>query len=124
MADKENDVDAIWDDWKDAVTMTAGEITSWLDTDESKGVGQKDDSSGESIGHTSGRRIVTILGMKKANLTAPDIEHMRRVISYVKRHRAQGPDSDVEHSRWRYSLMNWGNDPLKKVGRHKDERSS
>jgi hypothetical protein len=28
---------------------------------------------------------------------------------------AQGPDhkSDIADSRWRYSLMNWGHDPLK-----------
>ena len=25
----------------------------------------------------------------------------------------RGPKDDVEHSRWRYSLMNWGHDPLK-----------
>jgi len=29
------------------------------------------------------------------------------------RHLAQRPDGDVEHTRWRYSLMNWGHDPLK-----------
>ena len=115
MAATANGVDAIWDDWKSAVTMTASEISSWLDTDESKAVGQKDDGSGESTGHRSGRRIVTILETKKGDLTASDIEHMHKVVSYVKRHTAQKPDSDIEHSRWRYSLMNWGNDPLKKV---------
>lgn len=113
MADKTHDVDEIWDDWKAAVSMTASEIESWLNTDESKEVGQKNDGSGESVGHTSGRRIVAILRTKKADLTASDLEHMHKVVNYVKRHRAQGPQSDVEHSRWRYSLMNWGNDPLK-----------
>jgi hypothetical protein len=38
---------------------------------------------------------------------------MRKVIGYVRRHCAQGPAGDKEHSRWRYSLMNWGHDPLK-----------
>ena len=43
-----------------------------------------------------------------------DIEHMDRVTSYVHRHLAQKPHAeDVEHSRWRASLMNWGHDPLK-----------
>ena len=37
---------------------------------------------------------------------------MRKVTGYVHRHLAQGPRVDVEHSRWRYSLMNWGHDPL------------
>ncbi|MBC7589961.1 MAG: IS5 family transposase [Salinibacterium sp.] len=71
-----------------------------------KELGQKDDGSGESVGHKSGRRIVTILGMKKADLTVSDAEHMHKVAGYVKRHRAQEPESDVRHSRWRYSLMN------------------
>ncbi|RJT92461.1 DUF3140 domain-containing protein [Cryobacterium melibiosiphilum] len=55
-----------------------------------------------------------ILRMKKADLTAYAIEHMSRVINYVKRNRAEGTNSNAEHSRWRYSLMNWVNDPLKR----------
>jgi len=40
---------------------------------------------------------------------------MRKVVGYARRHLAQGgPSDDAEHSRWRYSLMNWGHDPLKK----------
>jgi hypothetical protein len=36
------------------------------------------------------------------------------VIGYVHRHREQPPSKqDVETSAWRYSLMNWGHDPLK-----------
>jgi hypothetical protein len=39
---------------------------------------------------------------------------MRRIVGYVHRHLAQGgPEHDKEHSKWRYSLMNWGHDPLK-----------
>ena len=115
MAQETNDVDEIWDDWREAVTMTATEIEAWLDTDESGEVGQKAEGGGESVGHRSGRRIVEILGTKKSNLTPSDVEHMHTVVGYVKRHLAQGPESDVAHSRWRYSLMNWGHDPLKKV---------
>jgi hypothetical protein len=43
-----------------------------------------------------------------------DVEHVRKVVGYARRHLAQGgPREDKEHSRWRYSLMNWGHDPLK-----------
>ena len=40
---------------------------------------------------------------------------MVKVVGYVHRHLAQGPqnNADVQESRWRYSLMNWGHDPLK-----------
>ncbi len=104
-------------DFDDAVNMTAREIEVFLETDESKAVGWKGESGhdedAESVGHQSGRRIVALLGAKKADLTADDYAHMRKVVSYVHRHMAQGPAHDVETSRWRYSLMNWGHDPLK-----------
>ncbi|TKD53357.1 DUF3140 domain-containing protein [Sphingomonas baiyangensis] len=91
--------------------MAPKELEDWLATDESKRVGQKD--GGESVGHASGRRIVTIRRKKKADLTDDDYAHMRKVVGYVARHAEQGPQSDKKHSDWRYSLMNWGHDPLK-----------
>jgi hypothetical protein len=97
----------------EAVNMTASELERWLATEESQSVGQKDGGS-ESTGHESGRRIVELLRTKKADLTADDLAHMRKVHGYVQRHLAQEPKKeDVETSRWRYSLMNWGHDPLK-----------
>ena len=102
----------VWDDWKDAVNMTASEIERFLDTDESKRVGDKG-SGGESTGHRSGRRIVEILRSKKGDLTDADAQHMRKVVGYVHRHLAQKPSGDVKDSDWRHSLMNWGHDPMK-----------
>jgi hypothetical protein len=95
-----------------AVNMTAGELDKWLHTEQSKSVGQSD-GGGESTGHESGRRIVAILRTRKGDLTNANEQHMRKVVGYVKRHLAQRPDGDVSQSRWRYSLMNWGHDPLK-----------
>ena len=104
-------LDEVWGDWQDAVNMTAKELEDWLGTDESKSVGQ--DEGGESTGHRSGRRIVEILRSKKADLTDDDADHMRKVVGYVHRHLKQRPSGDVEDRPWRYSLMNWGHDPLK-----------
>ncbi|MEU1459652.1 DUF3140 domain-containing protein [Streptomyces sp. NPDC005727] len=95
----------------DAVNMTAGELEKWLETDESKSVGQSD--GGESVGHESGRRIVTLLRTKKADLDEDDIAHMRKVVGYVRRHVEQRPGGDITDTRWRWSLMNWGHDPKK-----------
>jgi hypothetical protein len=72
------------DDWQSAVTMTAGQLEDWLETEESRSVGDRGGSGEESTGHASGRR----------------------------RHLAQRPSGDVSDTRWRYSLMNWGHDPL------------
>jgi hypothetical protein len=111
-----------YEQFTDAVNMTRSELTKWLDTDESKSVGmkaggEKKTGSGgtESQGHESGRMIVALLQKKKSDLDEDDVAQMKRVTGYVHRHLAQKPGKeDIEHSRWRYSLMNWGHDPLKK----------
>ena len=105
-------VDEIWDDWQDAVNMTAKELDDWLDTPESQAVGDKS-SGGESKGHESGRRIVALLRARKGDLEEEDAAHMRKVVGYVHRHLAQRPAGDVSETAWRHSLMNWGHDPLK-----------
>ena len=104
--------DEIWDEWRTLVNMTPKELEDWLGTEESKKVGDSED--GESTGHASGRKIVEILRTNKDDLSDGQWEHMGKVVAYIKRHTAQGgPDEDAEHSDWRYSLMNWGHDPLK-----------
>jgi hypothetical protein len=97
------------------VNMTPKELESWLGTDESKAVGQKDGDE-ESVGHASGRRIVELLRTRKDDLSDDDIGHMRKVNGYVARHLEQRPDhSDEELAdmKWTHSLKNWGHDPLK-----------
>lgn len=95
-------------DFAAAVNMDAGELEAWLETPESKRVGFK--RGGESVGHASGRRIVQLL--RNGPSDDSDFAHMRKVVGFVRRHRAQEPANMVT-SRWRYSLMNWGHDPLK-----------
>ncbi|WP_369916236.1 DUF3140 domain-containing protein [Plantactinospora sp. KBS50] len=92
--------------------MRPGELQRWLETDESKTVGWRR-GGGESVGHDSGRKIVNLLRRRRAELTDADYRHMRKVVGYVRRHMAQRPRGDVRRTRWRYSLMNWGHDPLK-----------
>jgi hypothetical protein len=105
--------DEAYREFGDLVNMAPKELEEWLETEESQEVGW-DSGDGESKGHKSGKRIVKIKRTKKDDLTEDDYDHMRKVVGYIKRHKAQGgPKDDVEHSKWRYSLMNWGHDPLK-----------
>jgi hypothetical protein len=98
---------SVREDFEQAVNMTPKELEDWLQTEESK-------QSGTGVGHDMGERIVEIKRTKQADLTEDDEADMQKVVGYVKRHLAQGgPDDDVEHSTWRYSLKNWGHDPLK-----------
>jgi hypothetical protein len=84
-----------WAQFRETVNMTPRELEKWLDTAESKSVGQKRDSQ-ESTGHASGRRIVEILRTKREKLTSDDYAHTRKVVDYAKRHLAQRPDGVIE----------------------------
>ncbi len=108
----ENTNQDIYSDFYDLVNMSPSELEEWLETEKSKSVGQ-DSGDGESIGHKSGRKIIQIKRKKKADLSDNDYEHMQKVNGYIARHKAQRPDGDVKETNWRYSLMNWGHDPLK-----------
>jgi hypothetical protein len=107
-----DDRQQVIEEFNETVNMTPKELEEWLDTNESKSVGQSD-GGGESEGHESGRKIVEILDKNKTDYSSEDIDHMRRVVSYVHRHESQKPSGDVKDSNWRYSLLNWGHDPSK-----------
>ncbi|MGF7217570.1 hypothetical protein GGR92_003744 [Spirosoma lacussanchae] len=104
---------AIKSEFDEVVNMSASQIEKWLKTEESKSVGQTKEGDDESIGHQSGEKIIDILGKKSADLSEDDYAHMRKVVSYVRRHSAQRP-KQVAGSNWEYSLKNWGHDPGKK----------
>lgn len=108
------DREATLSEFNEVVNMTPAALEKWLGTEDSQAVGWHNEGEAEAVGHQSGRRIVDLKHKKKSDLTEDDLHFIRRVIGYVHRHLAQGgPAEDKEHSRWRYSLMNWGHDPLK-----------
>lgn len=95
------------------VNLTPSELENWLETEESQSVGQTQAGEDEAIGHQSGRHILAILRKPTSEYTEDDLNHINRVLSYIHRHTAQRPSGDIKDTRWRYSLMNWGRDPLK-----------
>jgi hypothetical protein len=105
------DREAVYRAFHDAVNMATEELEAWLETPESRRVGFKPDG-GESVGHAAGRRVLAILRARREALGEDDYRHMRKVVGFIRRHRAQEPANMVT-SRWRYSLMNWGHDPIK-----------
>ena len=95
--------------------MTADEMRRWLDTEESNEVGWTPMGEDEAVGHQSGRRILEILERGGGGGARDEDEEkfMRSVVGYIRRHLAQRPEGDISETRWRYSLKNWGHDPLK-----------
>jgi hypothetical protein len=112
--------DATRREFERVTNMSSPALRRWLQTGEARSVGALPRGAGrvtrpdqgESVGHASGRRILEIRSKPRSQLTDDDYAHMRKVIGYVHRHLAQRPSGDVANSRWRYSLMNWGHDPL------------
>lgn len=103
--------------FRDAVNMSPSELEDWLATEASRAVGQSrdgEDGEDESVGHAMGRRIVELRRKPVDEMDEDDHDAMKKVVGYVRRHLSQGgPSAGVETSKWRYSLMNWGHDPLK-----------
>ena len=110
--DLDSEKQEILNEFNEAVNMNASEIKKWLKTEESHSVGQKD-KKGKIKGRKSGKKIVKILQKDKSDYQKKDFKHMKKVISYVHRHLAQKPSGNIKETPWRYSLMNWGNDPMK-----------
>ncbi|KAG8412616.1 hypothetical protein J3459_015833 [Metarhizium acridum] len=121
-------------EFNELVNMSAAELEKWLKSGDSQAAGwsKEDDGGGESVGHDSGRKIVHIL--KDNPQKSPDkytddqIQHMRKVVSYCKRHLAQESKindnksvEEVKKTKSYASLKNWGHDPLKERQGNGDE---
>ncbi len=112
----QKDHDQIRSDFEASVNMTATELDRWLDTEQSQSVGDSHiagGDGGESTGHKMGKRIVSIQKTTQDALTDDDYAAKNKVVGYIHRHLAQRPSGDLTDTHWRYSLMNWGHDPLK-----------
>lgn len=103
-------------DFEALQNLSPAELADWLETPESQKVGMVRRGETESVGRQSARKILAIRAKPADDLTDADYDHMKKVIGYCRRHLAQRPWGDVTRTRWRYSLMNWGHDPLR--GRH------
>ena len=112
MRTEELDQKTLREEFAAATNMPVRDLERWLETEESRSVGVTHEGEDESVGHQSGRRILEIKRKRVGDLTEEDYEHMGKVIGFVNRHIAQWPKGDISETRWRYSLMNWGYDPL------------
>jgi Protein of unknown function (DUF3140) len=100
------------------VNLEPAELKAWLKRPESKKVGMVRKGETESVGRQSARKVLAIKAKPVAELTDADYRHMKKVIGFCRRHLAQRPQAlrmggDVHDTRWRWSLMNWGHDPLR-----------
>jgi len=105
--------DLLWENFHRAVNMTSRELRDWLSV---QGAGEETETEPDHAGPHLGHRVADILAKRRADLTADDVETMRRVVDKVTDLRGGDvgewePTAGEEH--WRRRLMNVGHDPLK-----------
>ncbi|KAK2593202.1 hypothetical protein QQS21_009089 [Conoideocrella luteorostrata] len=120
-------------DFNGLVNMTSSELEKWLKSSDSSNAGwPKASEDGESVGHDSGRKIVQILKenphKNPDKYTDDQIEHMRKVVAYCKRHLAQESavnekksTEELKNTKSYASLKNWGHDILKEQNGKADD---
>ncbi len=103
----------IHEEFSALVNLEPSELVAWLKTAASRKVGVVRRGETESIGRQSARKIIAIAKKSASELDEADYAHMRKVIGFCRRHLAQRPWGDMSATRWRWSLMNKGHDPLR-----------
>jgi hypothetical protein len=99
-----------WENFHRVVNMTSRELQDWLAVE---GAGETTEALPDQAGPALGRRVVEILGKRRADLTDDDVSVMRRVVDKVAGQRGVELDAPVEDDRERRRLMDLGHDPLK-----------
>ncbi|KAI0082136.1 hypothetical protein K474DRAFT_1655478 [Panus rudis PR-1116 ss-1] len=111
--------DEVITEFNELVNMNADELGAWLADPSSK-------KTGTGVGFRSGQRIKEILEKNPTKdpqaYDDDDINHMRKVVGYNKRHLAQENNlkdtktiEELKEAKSTLSLKNWGHDPLKEL---------
>jgi hypothetical protein len=105
--------DDLWDEFHRVVNMTSRELEQWLLTEEA---GEDADlRPGETLPPT-GAEVLAILGKRKVDLEADDLEVMARVVATVHRERGEDLEPAAGEDGWRRRMMSMGHDPLRPAG--------
>ncbi|KAM4065685.1 ABC transporter [Hirsutella rhossiliensis] len=133
--DTMKDQSTVIEEFNDLVNMTVSELETWLKSDDSQSAGwPKGEGATESVGHDSGRNIISILESNPdkdpERYTDDQIQHMRKVVAYCKRHLAQEEKvnnekstEEVKRTKSYASLKNWGHDILKSNKGNKEAKN-
>jgi hypothetical protein len=107
-------MDALWQEFHEAVNMTSAELEAWLRTEAAH---EDADELPDRAGTDTGRHVLAILQKRRTDLTDTDVKVMRRVVETVEDRRREDREPVAGQSAWRHRLMNIGHDPLKPPGR-------
>jgi hypothetical protein len=104
--------DELWADFHRVVNMTSRELRDWLFV---QGAGEETEQEPDRAGSHLGHRVLQILGKRRSDLTADDVDVMEQVVERVTSQRREDLEPTAGEAAWRRRLMNVGHDPLKPV---------
>jgi hypothetical protein len=102
--------DELWQDFHTVVNMTSRELEDWLRVE---GAEETTEALSDQAGPHLGRRVLAILGKRRGDLTADDVEVMQGVVDRVRAERRADLEPTAGQDAWRHRLMRIGHDPLK-----------
>lgn len=100
----------LWQDFHHVVNMSSRELEEWLRT---RDAGERTEELPDEAGTPTGRRVLGILGKRRADVTDQDLHTMRKVVETVRRSRGTQHEPRAGSTQWRHRLMTVGHDPLK-----------
>ncbi|WP_378740664.1 DUF3140 domain-containing protein [Nocardia brasiliensis] len=102
--------DDLWDEFHRVVNMSSRELRDWLRTESA---GPDAEALPDRSGPQLGQRVLAILGKRRTDLVAEDIDAMRAVVDEVSAARRSDLEPVAGQAHWRHRLMSVGHDPLK-----------
>jgi hypothetical protein len=102
--------DELWEDFHRVVNMTSRELRDWLAV---QGAEEETEEVPDRAGSHLGHRVLEILGKRRADVTADDVDVMGQVVERVAAQRRADLEPTAGEAAWRRRLMNVGHDPLK-----------
>lgn len=103
---------SVLEEFNEWVNMSPDEHEQWLKSDCSR-----DSSihfSGSLSDNRAGWRVVELKRKHPEQFEENDFDLMMRAVGFIKRQAFAEPYGYINASQWRYTLMNWGHDPLKR----------
>ena len=104
--------DELWEEFHLVVNMTSRELAEWLRT---SSAGEHAEEMPDQAGRSLGQRVAGILGKRRSDLTADDVDAMTKVVAIVRSERREDLEPTAGDDHWRHKLMAIGHDPLKPV---------
>jgi hypothetical protein len=100
----------LWEEFHQVVNMSSRELADWLRTCSASA---DVESLPDQAGTPTGQQVLHILSKRRTDLTADDLQVMRRVVRRVHAARRGDREPDAGQTGWRHRLMSLGHDPLK-----------